>query len=684
MQKKRLIPVVLIKNGRVVRSQTFSTHQTIGNPINTIRRLNDWAVDELIVLDISSEDFHDLLRDDLYVKYSFTTTIKLIDLISKECFVPLTVGGRVNNIKTFGQYIAAGADKVSLNSGAISNPNLVSEAAGKFGSQCVVVSIDYKIDQNGTRIVYSNGAKTKTNWLLCDWCSKVQELGAGELLVNCIDNDGVGEGYDLEGLKLLAENIDIPIIGCGGAGSYFDFKNLFSETDISAAAAANIFHYKELSYPLAKKVCLDSDINLREIILDNPLFKREPSYDLRQRDDAINKRKKDALKKEYQKPRAKIYREVTWCTKCLYPSVNAAPMSFDQKGVCLGCKMASQKNIVPKEAWDLRKEKLTAILEQSSCSDKSRPDCIIAVSGGKDSYFQTHYIKNVLGFNPLLVTYYGNNYSEIGERNLYRMKEVFGVDHIIYQPSVTTLKKLNRFGFVAMGDMNWHNHIGICSIPMRLAVQLGIPTVIWGEHGYADLSGQFNLNDYIEWTYRNRLEHYCRGFDWNYALKFEGLSSSDLYPFKYPTDTEIFNLNLRGIHLSNYVRWEANDHTKLVIEKYGFEVPNYEFDRTYRNMSNLDDIHENGVHDYMKWIKFGYGRCTDHATKDIRAGKFDRTEGIRLVKQYDHVKPSDLKRWLEYVEMSEQDFDAIADTFRDPRVWTFDSNGWKKEDITDV
>ena len=277
------------------------------------------------------------------------------------------------------------------------------------------------------------------------------------------------------------------------------------------------------------------------------------------------------------------------------------------------------------------------------------------------------------------MTYYGNNYSEVGERNLYKMKETFDVDHLILQPSVGTLKALNLFGFVTMGDMNWHNHIGICSTPMRLAVQLGIPTVIWGEHGYADLSGQFNLNDYIEWTYRNRLEHYCRGFDWNYALNFNGLTSINLNPFRYPTDTEIFELNLRGIHLSNYVKWEANEHTKLVREKYGFEVPNYEFDRTYRNMSNLDDIHENGVHDYMKWIKFGYGRCTDHATKDIRAGKFDRNEGLRLINKYDHVKPSDLGRWLDYVGMSEDDFDNIADTFRDPRVWTLSSNGWTKE-----
>ena len=132
------------------------------------------------------------------------------------------------------------------------------------------------------------------------------------------------------------------------------------------------------------------------------------------------------------------------------------------------------------------------------------------MSGGKDSHFQVHYIKNVLGYNPLLVTYYGNNFSPIGERNLHAMKERFGVDHLIYYPSVETLKKLNRLGLIVMGDMNWHNHVGAASVTMRAAVENNIPLVVWGEHGYADLCGQFSMNDFVEWTYRNRLEHYAK------------------------------------------------------------------------------------------------------------------------------------------------------------------------------
>jgi hypothetical protein len=129
------------------------------------------------------------------------------------------------------------------------------------------------------------------------------------------------------------------------------------------------------------------------------------------------------------------------------------------------------------------------------------------------------------------------------------------------------------------------------------------------------------------------------------------------------------------------VYWEANEHIKLVCDRYGFEISDKPFDRTYRTMSNLDDMHENGVHDYLKYIKFGYGRATDHACKDIRAGLMGRGQAIELINHYDPVKPSDLARWLDYVGMTEQEFDRIADTFRDPRVWWMERGKWQRQKL---
>jgi hypothetical protein len=180
-------------------------------------------------------------------------------------------------------------------------------------------------------------------------------------------------------------------------------------------------------------------------------------------------------------------------------------------------------------------------------------------------------------------------------------------------------------------------------------------------------------------SYRYRLEHFGRGYDWNYFLGLEGLETKDLIAWQYPRDQEMFDLDLRGIYLGNYVDWDANQHTQQMVEDYGFEVSPEPFDRTYRRMSNLDDMHENGVHDYLKYVKFGYGRCTDHCCKDIRSGKLSRGQAIELVNHYDPVRPRDLYRWLDYAGMSEEEFDRIADTFRDPRVWWKDEDGnWQR------
>ena len=151
---------------------------------------------------------------------------------------------------------------------------------------------------------------------------------------------------------------------------------------------------------------------------------------------------------------------------------------------------------------------------------------------------------------------------------------------------------------------------------------------------------------------------------------------------KYPSDKEINDLGLRGIFIGNYDPWDANKHTKLVKEKYGWEENPVPFQRTYRRFSNLDDRYENGVHDYLKYIKFGYGRGTDHACKDIRSGYMTREEGIEMVKKYDHIRSDDTDVWLNYVGMKSDEFDRIADTFRSEKVWKKSASGvWQKRNI---
>jgi hypothetical protein len=163
-----------------------------------------------------------------------------------------------------------------------------------------------------------------------------------------------------------------------------------------------------------------------------------------------------------------------------------------------------------------------------------------------------------------------------------------------------------------------------------------------------------------------------------------GITERDLLWARYPTDDEIDDVGARGIYLSNYLGWDANEHGPLMAELYGWRDAPEPFDRTYRRMSNLDDMHENGVHDYLKYVKFGYGRGTDHSCKDIRSGRMSREEAVEMVRKYDAVRPRDLTRWLDYVGMSAAEFDHVCDGFRDPRVWARDTDGaWIKTNLWD-
>jgi len=684
-QVSRLIPVLLLKDGLIVRSQTFSVHQVIGNPMSTVARLSDWNVDELLILNIGSGALSDLRRDDLHQAYDGSSTINVLAEIAKVCFMPLTFGGGIRTLQDIEDRLINGADKITLNTEAVRNPAFISEAARRFGEQAIVVSIDAFKNATGGYEVAVDGGTVGTGWDPANWAREAQERGAGEIFLNSIDRDGTARGFDLELSQSVTSAVNLPVILCGGVGSYEDLASGLLEGGAAAVAAANIFHFRELSYIHAKEACLAAGVEMRPTSLGMHYIEREPRYDRGSENARLASRleRAEALKPEGGVVVGSLPSvEVRWCTECVYPSLSAAPMEFDSDGVCTGCQMARVKSAIPTNAWEARREILIDLVNAYRDHSGSRYDCVVAVSGGKDSYYQVHVLKEEMGLNPLLVTYDGNNWTDVGWRNLLRMREAFHADHVIVRPSVGTLVALNRQAFVTMGDMNWHAHVGIMTAPMRVAVEHDVPLVFYGEHGYLDLSGQFSMDDFPEVTYRDRLEHFGRGYEWTYFEGREGLGKRDLITWMYPTDEDIQRIGLRGIFLGNYIKWEANTHTPLMIERYGFEVNSEPFDRTYRLMSNLDDMHENGVHDYLKYVKFGYGRATDHASKDIRAGIISRAKAIELVRHYDPIKPRDLTRWLDYVGMSEVEFDAISDTFRDPRVWGHDNKGWLRQEIT--
>lgn len=376
-----------------------------------------------------------------------------------------------------------------------------------------------------------------------------------------------------------------------------------------------------------------------------------------------------------------MYKKMTYCNRCMYPAV-AVNLSIDDSGICASCRTAEAFEKLTPEFWDRRRTMFERSIEEIRDKNASDYDCIIPVSGGKDSYYQAHVMAAEYGLKPLLVTYHGNNYLPEGDYNRDRMRHVFDADHLVLGPSVEVLKKLNRLCFKKMGDMNWHAHCGIMTYPVQVAVKFNVPLMIWGEIAW-DISGMFEPDDFVEFSARVRHEHALRGYEWYDMLNDaeEILREKDMSWAKYPSDEDVLRVGVRGLYIGNFFKWDPNTHTPLVQEQYGFKPSAKPFERTYRLASNLDDRYENGVHDLLKFIKFGYGRASDHASKDIRTGFMTRQQGLDMVKKYDHVVSSDLHHWLNYVDMSEDEFWATADTFRDPRVWWIQDGMWWKDNI---
>jgi N-acetyl sugar amidotransferase len=372
--------------------------------------------------------------------------------------------------------------------------------------------------------------------------------------------------------------------------------------------------------------------------------------------------------------------QMQYCTRCVYPGVAATPLTFDADGVCSGCRTHDEQQRVD---WDKRRKMFEKLVDQYRSKDGSAYDCVIAVSGGKDSFWQAHLLCKEFGMKVLFVCYAENNHTEVGLRNIQRMKESFNADFLHFTPSIEVLKKLNRMGMTKMGDPNWHTHIGIMTLPIIMAAKFDTKLFIYGEHGFMNLGGMHSYSDFVEFTRKYRTEHMCRGFDWmDFVGTDEGLTRKDFLWADYPSDEVIEEKGLRGIFLSNYFGWRQLDHLQKMVDLYGFELADQPFDRTWNRDSNLNDIHDNGVHDYMKFVKFGYGRATDHACRDIRNGALTRAEGVEMVREYDDVIPSDIPRWLDYVGWKRSQFTQCADTFRSPRVWVKDECGqWLKDSI---
>jgi N-acetyl sugar amidotransferase len=356
---------------------------------------------------------------------------------------------------------------------------------------------------------------------------------------------------------------------------------------------------------------------------------------------------------------------MNYCKRCLYPSNHPLYITFDTQGICSGCRVHEEKDLLN---WKERGEKLKMILEGYKNSSGNNYDCIIPVSGARDSYYIVHTIKHVYGMNPLLVTYNKQYNTAIGVRNLANLRIQFDCDIMTLTVNPETVKKITRATMRKIGSIYWHCLAGQTVYPVQMAVKFKIPLIIWGAHQGVDQVGMFSHLNEVEMTRKYRKEHDLMGVEAEDLIdEFDGISKNDILPFLYPDDKELEQVGVRGIYLNNYVRWDSRLQHEEMISRYGYETA--QLTRTFDTYNDVDCWNYTDVHDYIKFLKHGYSKVVDHATREIRLGHMTREEGLILASTYIKKKPENLKLFLDWIGMTENAFHYIIDQHRDKTLW---------------
>ncbi len=364
---------------------------------------------------------------------------------------------------------------------------------------------------------------------------------------------------------------------------------------------------------------------------------------------------------------------LTYCKHCVMPDTKP-DLFLDEEGVCNACRSFEKRVEVD---WNARKHELLKVLEKYRCRDGGNWDCIVPVSGGKDSTYQVVRMLQ-LGLNPLCVTSTTCDLSPLGRCNIENLKHL-GVDYVEMSPNPLIRAKLNRIGLTQVGDISWPEHVGIFTIPVRAAVQFNVPLIVWGENsqneygGPAAAAGNNVLN-------RCWLEEFggLLGLRVADLVGLEGIEPKHLICYTYPSDGELARVGVTGLFLGHYLPWDGLANA-LIAQSNGFSTYDRAVEGSIVNYENLDN-HQTGIHDYFKFLKFGFGRATDLACLHIRRGRLTRQDGMEAVRRLDGVFPWEylgkaLEDILRPLEMTVDDFIAVCDQFTNKRIFKRDGQG---------
>ncbi len=364
---------------------------------------------------------------------------------------------------------------------------------------------------------------------------------------------------------------------------------------------------------------------------------------------------------------------LNYCKHCVMPD-SKPDLQLDADGVCSACRSYEKRVDID---WGKRYVELQELLKKYRNKNGNNWDCIVPVSGGKDSTYQVVRMLQ-LGLNPLCVTSTTCDLSLLGRKNIENLKRL-GVDYIEISPNPNIRAKLNKIGLEQVGDISWPEHVGIFTIPVRMAVQFNVPLLVWGENSQNEYGGPASAaeNNVLN---RRWLEEFggLLGMRVSDLVGMEGIEEKHLIPYTYPTDEELSRVGVTGLFLGHYIPWDGLSNT-LIAQANGFHTYEKVVEGSMVNYENLDN-HQTGIHDYFKFLKYGFGRATDLACMQIRRGRLTRQDGLEAVKRLDGNFPWEylgkpLDEILDPLDLTVDEFIKICDKFTNKKIFKRDQSG---------
>ncbi len=364
---------------------------------------------------------------------------------------------------------------------------------------------------------------------------------------------------------------------------------------------------------------------------------------------------------------------IRYCVSCLYPETKP-DLDFDAQGVCSACQAFNRRKAVD---WAVRKAEFLAIVKRYASANGSNYDCLIPVSGGKDSTYQVVRILEC-GLNPLCVTATTDSLSDIGRRNIENIKRL-GVDYVEVSVNPNIRRAINRLALAQIGDISWPEHVMIFTVPVRVALKFGVRLIIWGENSQHEYGGPATAAESSTLD-RRWLEEFggLLGLRVSDIAGQNGIEERHLIQYRYPSDEELRASGVTGLFLGYFFPWDGYTNA-LYAQAHGFETLGTTVEGSIVDYENLDN-YQTGIHDYFKFLKFGFGRATDLANNHIRRGRLSREDGLRLVRRHDGAYPHtylgrSIAEILGEIGMAQDEFDKICDRFTNKRLFVCDNRG---------